>query len=214
MPHFSSVVIDVDSTLSQIEGIEWLAGRCEASVRERIAVTTDAAMRGDIPLEAVYGERLALVKPTRAEVRALGAAYIDAIAPGAREAIAAFQQAGVRVAIVSGGLRDAILPLADHVGVPHELVCAVRLQFDDHDGYLDYDRSSPVTRRGGKPDAVRGLGLPAPALAVGDGITDAELRGVVDRFVAFTGVVRHERVVALADDVVTHFSELVSLVIS
>ena len=62
MTRFSAVVLDVDSTLSRIEGIEWQAFQCEVSVLGRIAVPTDAAMRGDIPLEAVYGERLRLVR--------------------------------------------------------------------------------------------------------------------------------------------------------
>ena len=66
----------------------------------------------------------------------------------------------------------------------------------------------------GKPLAVQAMSLPAPTLALGDGITDAELKPVVDRFVAFTGVVSHERVVAVADAVITRFDELTPMVLT
>jgi len=213
MIRFASVVIDVDSTLSRIEGIEWLAKRCSPEVQASIEKTTTAAMSGAIPLEKVYGERLAMVKPTRAEVRALGEAYIEGISPGAREAIATLQQHGVQVAVVSGGLLDAILPLAEYVGVPPELTRAVALSYDDDGVYRDYDRESPVARRGGKPIVVRDLALPSPTLALGDGITDAELAPVVDMFVAFTGVVCHEAVMRAAASSIANFSELPPLVL-
>jgi phosphoserine phosphatase len=47
-PRFRLVFFDVDSTLVTIEGIDWLA-RGNASV----AALTEAAMRGEIPLEHV-----------------------------------------------------------------------------------------------------------------------------------------------------------------
>ena len=211
---YASIVIDVDSTLSQIEGIEWLAGRRDATTRERIAETTDAAMRGDIPLESVYGERLQLVRPTRDEVTALGVAYVDAISPGAVAAIAELRAAGVRIVIVSGGLREAILPLGAAVGVDAADVHAVSVYFDAAGDYAGYDTDSPVTRRGGKPAIVGALTLPAPVFALGDGITDAELKAVVQQFGAYVGVVRHEPVVAAADVVVSSFNQLPALVLA
>ena len=79
---FSSVVLDVDSTLSAIEGIDWLAARRGPAVERLVAELTDRAMRGEIALDAVYGERLALVRPTRAEIDALAEAYVATMAPG------------------------------------------------------------------------------------------------------------------------------------
>jgi phosphoserine phosphatase len=214
MMRFASVVIDVDSTLSQIEGIEWLSSQRDDAVRAHITKTTEAAMRGDIPLETVYGERLALVQPTRAEVEALGRAYVEAIAPGAQEAIAVLRAAGVHVMILSGGLLEALLPLAAYVGVSADDTKGVPIRFGADGQYLDYDRDSPLARRGGKPLVVAQLGLSTPVLALGDGITDAELKPVVDAFVAFTGVARHERVVQVADAVISHFADLLPLILS
>jgi len=46
---------------------------------------------------------------------------------------------------------------------------------------------------------LAGLDVARPALAVGDGVTDLEMRPQVDAFVAFTGFVRRPPVVAGAD---------------
>lgn len=214
MSRYASVVLDVDSTLSAIEGIQWLAKRCDEEVRRRIAAQTEAAMRGDIDLESVYAERLAVVRPTRAEIAALGAAYVDAISPGAVEAIAAMRAAGVRVVVVSGGLRQAVVPLAEHAGIPESDVHAVSLRFSSEGSYAGFDTSSPLYRSGGKPRCVASLALPSPVIAIGDGMTDAELRGTVSSFVAYTGFARHERVVAAADSVISSFAELPPLVLA
>jgi phosphoserine phosphatase len=100
-PRFASVVLGVDSTVSGIEGIDWLARRRGSDIAANIARLTADAMRGAIPLENVYGRRLALIEPTRAEIDALSQAYIAALAPDCPETIAALQKAGVAIALVS-----------------------------------------------------------------------------------------------------------------
>ena len=58
---FASVVLDVDSTLCGVEGIDWLAQRRGGDVARRVRELTDRAMNGEIPLDSVYGERLAML---------------------------------------------------------------------------------------------------------------------------------------------------------
>ena len=60
-PRFCSVVLDVDSTLCALEGIDWLARQRGGEIATRIAAVTEQAMNGEIPLEAVYGRRLEIV---------------------------------------------------------------------------------------------------------------------------------------------------------
>jgi phosphoserine phosphatase len=213
-------VLDVDSTLTRIEGIEWLAARRDPAVVEAVAAMTARAMQGAVPLNAVYGERLALVRPTQGDVAALGVAYIDGVMPGARDAVRALEDAGVRLAIVSGGVREAVAPLARWLGIADEAVHAVSLEFARDGAYAGFDTESPLARSGGKPVVVRALGLPRPVLAVGDGSTDAELKTdrarqepAVDAFAAFVGVATREPVVAIADFVMNTFTELPALVL-
>lgn len=210
---FNSVVLDVDSTVAGLEGIDWLAERRGPDVAAQVAAMTDRAMRGEIALDAVYGERLALIRPMRAEIDALGAAYVAAIAPGAREAIGRLQAAGVQVALVSGGLREAIIPLARHVGVAEDRLRAVGIRFDESGAYAGYESGSPLATQGGKPVVVARLALPAPVLAVGDGATDLAMRPAVQAFAAYTGFVRRDAVVARADHVIDSFARLEALVL-
>jgi phosphoserine phosphatase len=211
-PRFASVILDVDSTLASIEGIDWLARSRGGDLATRIAKITDRAMNGEILLDAVYGERLALVQPTRAELDALGQAYVASLAPGARAAVSALRRAGVAIRIVSGGLKHAILPLAHDLAILDDMVHAVEIHFDDAGAYAGFDTQSPLTRQGGKLVIARSLELARPALAVGDGITDSEMRPALDAFAAFTAFVRREAAVSVADVELTSFDDLVSFV--
>jgi phosphoserine phosphatase len=213
VPRFMSVVIDVDSTLCGIEGIDWLAARRAPRVAHEIARLTERAMAGEISLDSIYGSRLVLVRPTAAEVEQLGRAYVEALAPGAREALFRMRGEGVALALVSGGIRQAILPMALELGFSAESVHAVSLSFDVTGAYLAYDEESPLTNQRGKKAVIADLGLPRPLLAVGDGATDAAMRESADAFAAFTGFARREAVVRSADYVVSSFDDLTRLVL-
>ena len=194
-PRFSTVLFDCDSTLSTIEGITELAGRC----REEVARLTDLAMDGTAPLEDVYGRRLELIRPTRAEVEGLGRSYAERLVPGAAEVVGALAAAGVEVRILSAGLAPAVRTLARHLGLPDQAVAAVEVEFSASGEYQGFDRGSPLTRAGGKREWIEQAGLRRPILLVGDGATDLEAGPAVDCFVAFTGVVRRPSVAAGAD---------------
>jgi phosphoserine phosphatase len=216
---FASVVLDVDSTLTAVEGIEWLAARRSPDVSRQVAEMTHRAMAGTTALEDVYGARLALVQPGRDDVAALAEAYREAMSPGAREAIAAMRRAGVEIILVSGGVREAVVPFAAALGVDDAAVHAVSLYFGSSGQYAGFDTHSPLTRRGGKSVVVLQAALPEPILAVGDGSTDAELkttiiagRCAVSAFAAFVGVAARPSVVAVADYVIGRFDELPPIV--
>ena len=198
MPKFRTVLLDCDSTLSAIEGIDELAVHC----REDVAKLTDLAMRGQIALEEVYGRRLELVRPSRAALEALGRQYVDRLVPDARETIAALQACGVDVRIISGGLLPAVLAVASELGVARDHVAAVAIEFDADGSYTAFDNKSPLAATGGKRIAIERWHVVRPAMMVGDGSTDLEARPVVDMFVAFAGVVERPAVVNSADAVI------------
>jgi phosphoserine phosphatase len=219
---FSSLLLDVDSTLTGIEGIDWLAERRGEEVAARVRALTARAMDGELSLDAVYGERLALVRPGRAELAALGEAYAAAAAPGAREALDAVRAAGVRVVLVSGGIRQAILPFARALGVPIGDVHAVDVVLDAGGQYFAHDVGTPLVTQRGKREVAAALlaggpgvpALPRPLLAVGDGSTDVAMREVADAFAAYVGFARRDAVVAAADHVVSSYPELAQLVLT
>ena len=212
-PRYRSLVLDVDSTVSGIEGIDWLAARRGPEVARQISELTRGAMDGSVKLEDVYALRLERIKPSRDDVDALSRAYVSAVAPGAVETIARLRAAGVHVVLVSGGLRQALLPLARHVGVAPEDLHAVSIEFDQAGAYLRHDAESPLTRGDGKRDVVASLHLERPIIAVGDGATDVAMRDAADSFVAFAGFASRPNVVARADASVASFVELERLLL-
>ena len=197
---YGSVVFDCDSTLSDLEGIDELAG----SRRVEVERLTQAAMLGEIPLEAVYGRRLDLIQPTRAQVEALGQRYIAGLVPDAHDVIAALRVAGVVVRIMSGGLLPAVAALAAHVGVSADDVGAVDIYFDRSGAFAGFDETSPLARAGGKHELLSTWRreLPRPIMFVGDGATDLEAAPAADLFVAFAGIADRPAVTAAADVVV------------
>jgi phosphoserine phosphatase len=211
---FASVVLDVDSTLCGIEGIDWLAALRGSDVGAKVTELTDRAMRGRIALDAVYGERLALVRPTRDEVEMLANVYAAALAPGAARAVRRLRDAGRRVVLVSGGVREAILPVARRLAIADADVHAVSVRFTPDGEYAGHDATSPLTTATGKRGVVEALALPSRVLAVGDGATDLAIRPVVDAFAAFTGFVRRDAVVQQADLIVDSFDQLTDLVLA
>ena len=197
---FRTIIFDCDSTLSAIEGIEELAH----AHREEITRLTALAMNGEVPLEEVYGRRLELIRPTRADVERIGAGYIDALVPGAAQTVSRLQQAGAVVQVLSGGLGPAVRILTRHLGIADERVAAVEVDFRPSGEYAGFDVASPLARSGGKRHWIESAGvhLPRPMLLVGDGATDLEARPAIDAFAAFTGVVSREEVVRRADVVI------------
>jgi phosphoserine phosphatase len=194
---------DVDSTLVTIEGIDVLAdGNLE------IAKLTDAAMNGEIPLDQVYAKRLEMIRPSKDRVEQLGATYVRSIVDGAKETIATLQDNGVIVHLVTAGIEQAIVPLANALNVRN--VHAVKLTFDANGNYADFDRRSFLTRSDGKGLVVRDIRARSHGKAafIGDGVSDLEAKPAVDLFIGFGGVVVRPRVKENADLYVTNLRDV------
>ncbi len=213
MSRFNSVIFDVDSTLSAVEGIDWLAAQRGPEIATWSTGLTERAMKGEIPIEAVYGERMRMVKPTLPEIQQLGRVYVERVATGAAETIRELHAHDIKVVMISGGLREAILPLAKALGVDQENVYAVSVFFDEQGKYAGFDDASLLTRQTGKRTTVGQMDLKGPILAVGDGMTDCEIKPVVQGFAAFTGFTRREAVVEQADYVIENFDQLRDLIL-
>ena len=207
------IIFDCDSTLSSIEGIDELGRVRGPDVFRQVEAMTNEAMNGKISVEAVFGRRLEIIRPSRADVERVGQRYIDTIEPTARATISALVARGWTPVIVSGGFRQAIRPLADLLGVAR--VEAVDLFFDGAGEYRGFDEKYPTTRSGGKPEVVQQLRSefsPERVVMVGDGVSDLETKPVVDLFVGFGRYVAREKVRAGADRFITALDELNALI--
>ena len=195
-PRFELVFFDVDSTLVTIEGIDVLGEGDPEIVR-----LTEAAMNGEIPLEEAYEKRLARIRPSAGRIEKLAKQYQSSITSGGVETIETLRSAGVDVHLVTAGIEQAVIPLAEVLGIPRRAVHAVPLLFGDDGAYAGFDTGSPLTRAGGKETVVLNVRARSHGKAafVGDGATDLEAKEAVDRFIGFGGVKARDRVKEEAD---------------
>jgi HAD superfamily phosphoserine phosphatase-like hydrolase len=191
-----TVVFDFDSTLIDGESLDELLARVLAGQPERIAEVheiTVAGMEGRLEFQASLAQRLAIARPTLAAVEAFGREAVGRLVPGTEAFVKRLIQRA-EVWIVSGALREAVLPAAARLGVPESRVLATGVAWSQADGTLER-----VTECRTKIEHLEPLseGWARPRVMVGDGITDHApyAAGLVDHFVAFTAVVRREPVV-------------------
>lgn len=185
---FDCICFDCDSTLSKIEGIDELAER--VGLGAEMSKLTDAAMNGEVPLEAVYERRLSLIRPDRNSIDWLADLYIEQIVDGVKDVFETLTEQSKELHIISGGIRQAILPLAGYLGLPETQVHAVDIYFNEDGSYLGYDQDSPLARSGGKAEICRRLLKAQGSLVmIGDGKTDMEAKQAGAVVIGFGGVV-------------------------
>ena len=208
-PPYQHIFFDCDSTLSRIEGIDILAQA--AGKQQRIELLTNAAMDGNLDLEAVYGKRLRAIRPTRAQVQLIHQAYKQAITEDAQAVLDALRALGHDIYIISGGLAQPVIEFGRFLGVPAGQIRAVELHYNQLSGdwwrsdeaanwqqaYLDYEEGA-LTVSDGKAQIVRELlaGRSGRSLLIGDGNSDLHASREVDLFVGFGGVVARPAVKA------------------
>lgn len=195
---YRTIIFDCDSTLCSIEGVDELARMkgCD----EEVSALTEAAMDGTVPIESIYCRRLDIICPERNELDWLADRYAATIVDGVAEVFDILHQAGKHLHIVSGGFRLAVRRVAELLSIPPGNIHAVDLYFDERGAYSGFDDTSPLVRSGGK--AVIAAGLISdlgPAAAVGDGITDLDMKSAGATVVGFGGVVIRDRVRREAD---------------
>jgi phosphoserine phosphatase len=207
------LLLDCDSTLSSIEGIDELGRLRGPATFKAVEDMTNAAMNGGTPMEAIFAKRLEIIQPTAAELAAIGAQYIATVEPTALASLAKLRAAGWKIAIVSGGFTQAIRPLADFLGI--DRVEAVTLKFNADGSYAGFDDSCPTCKTKGKNVVARRLRAEHQAthvVMVGDGASDLEVKGDADLVIGFGRYVQRPKVVAGADKFVHSLEQLVGAV--
>ena len=208
-------VVDFDSTFTTVEALDLLgeialpAGPEGDVVRAEIRVLTDQAMNGEIGFGEALRKRIELLNLDRGHLETLVERLRGRVSPSIRRNRAFFERHAGRVLIVTGGFHDYVDPIVAEHGVDPSQVLANRLVFDG-DRVVGVDQTNPLSKDGGKIEAVRGLNLDGEVVVVGDGWTDYEIRqaGAADRFYAFTETANRERVTAAADHVAASFDEV------
>lgn len=197
-PGIDTIVLQVDGTVTGIQGLAWLAANRDAAMLRRLSELQVEAMASGWSRAEFTRARLGCLRPRRAEVNALGRAYLGAIAPGAVDAAHRMRRAGVGVELSGEVGIEAMLGLADALGVTPDAIHAPRLRFDALGAYTGCD----VGARAGASSTARTF--------VGTRHSELLVEAESDQFVRFTGFVAHEG--PARGTSVASFAELAALV--
>jgi phosphoserine phosphatase len=110
------VVLDVDGTLTQDEGIDVLASFVSEETAQQVAGVTAQAMRGEIDFESSLRQRVAALAGVTSD-QVEQATRLVRVTDGARELVSVLQSHGHLVGAVSGGFHQMIDPLAADLGL-------------------------------------------------------------------------------------------------
>lgn len=187
----ATVIFDFDSTIITCESLELILKdqvKDRPELMEKIHQITDAGIRGKIPFSESLSRRLAIAAPTKEDVEAFGSVAVESITSGMEVYIQRLLKAGVDVWIVSGGIRESLLPVGKKIGIDSTKIFAVQLLWNNENNYAGIDSTDPFSRS--KVEGVKGLvlGMASPIIAVGDAMSDYCLltEELVDHFVLFT----------------------------
>ena len=202
----ATVCFDFDSTLIDRESLDEILARrlgADEEAAARVREITDRGMDGAFGFRESMERRLAIAKPDRAMVTAFGEEAVAYLTPGLAELIAGL---AAEVWIVSGGLEEALLPVARHLGVPAERVLGTQVEWGPAGELVGLLRCGP------KEEAVGAVSADwsRQRIAVGDGMSDYALleAGCVDHLIAFTQHARRTPVVATGAPEAANVSEL------
>ena len=212
------LIFDFDSTIVAIEGLDELARLALADDPQRVrtmeaieAITRDG-MTGAIGIDESLRRRLSMLTIKRSHVDALVKLLKRRLSPSFRKHIAAVRRNTDRIHVVSSGFREYVEPVCAELGIPAERVHCNEFRWKGT-AVVGYDAANPVAKPGGKAKVVRALKLPGRIVAIGDGVTDAEIRdaGAAHEFVAYCENIEREAVVARADRVARTVDEVLWL---
>jgi D-3-phosphoglycerate dehydrogenase len=209
------LIIDFDSTFTQVEGLDELADIALTGQPNRqevvaaIRALTDRGMSGELNFSESLRQRLALLPARREHIGLLVERLKGKVSESIRRNRSFFEQFPGRVYIVSSGFREFIEPVVAEFGIDADHVLANTFTFDADGRITGFDATNVLSQDGGKILQLRQLDLRGPVYALGDGYTDYQIReaGLADRFYAFTENVTRDAVVARADEVLPSFDE-------
>lgn len=182
------VVMDMDSTLIQIEVIDELARI--AGVGAQVEQITERAMNGELDFPAALRERVALLQGLSAA--ALEEVYRNIpFTPGAKTLVRVLKRLGFKTAVISGGFSY----FADRIKDDLDLDYAYANELEIVDGVVTGRVIGQVVDGGRKADlleeiaAKEGVTLDQ-AIAIGDGANDLPMLGKAGLGIAFNAKAR------------------------
>lgn len=208
-------IIDFDSTITKVEGLDELAAISLASNPQREKIVsqirhlTDMGMNGEISFSEALSQRLSLLEANREHLKALVSFLETKISDSFSSNKSFLKEYASQIIVVSSGFKEFIIPIIESLGLDPENVYANTFVFDESGKITGVDETNVLAQDGGKVKLLQSLNLDGHISVIGDGYTDYELRkvGIADRFYAFTENIERKKVTENADFVIKSLDE-------
>lgn len=189
---------DVDSTIIARESLEdmialSIADEKDETVKEslltKLTAITNAGMNGEIDFEESLKRRLALAPVKKEHMETVTLRMLDEITDGMEDFIHTLQSRGHSTWMLTAGIREMMLPLAEKLSIPSTRVIANDPLWID--GTLAGVQPSPLLTTKGKAEILRTLKdekkINGRIIMIGDGASDLHTftSGVADDFYGF-----------------------------
>lgn len=208
-------LIDFDSTITQVEGLDELAAIAlksdpnGGSKVAKIKELTDLGMAGELSFSESLSQRLALLNANKSHVDILVEFLKGKISDSFLRNKQFLTEYADKIIIISSGFKDFIVPIAQFLGLKPENVYANTFKYDENGEIIGIDETNPLSKTGGKIEVVKFLNLDGHISVIGDGYTDYEIKksGLANRFYAFIENVERSKVTEVADFTIRSLDE-------
>ncbi len=210
------LVIDFDSTFTQVEGLDELAGISlsghpdKEGILQQIVDLTNLGMEGKGSFGENLIKRLKLVNANKSHLPELVALLKTKVSTSVIKNKQFFADNASQIFIVSSGFKEFIVPVVTEFGIKESHVLANTFTYDESGNITGSDQSNPLSQDKGKIKLMQTLTFDGDVHVIGDGYTDYEIReaGLAQKFYAFTENVSRPAVTAKADIIATCFDEI------
>jgi D-3-phosphoglycerate dehydrogenase / 2-oxoglutarate reductase len=204
-----TLILDFDSTIVGVESLDLLAeislkGHPERDARlAKIEELTKLGMEGKIDFRESLTQRIQLLEATRQHVEQLSKRLVKHISPSFLSHKKQLQKVADRIWVVTGGFHDFVDPVLNALKLPTSQLFANTFVYEG-DRVVGFDTENPLSKAGGKVAVARQIKGDGPLIAIGDGITDYQMKeaGVADKFYCYAEFIERPAVRAKANKVV------------
>lgn len=215
IPCILNIIIDFDSTFTQVEALEELATLSlkgnpdKQRIAADIKAITDLGMNGEIGFFESLSRRMALLPLTREHIQKVVPILRKKISTSFARNLDFFKTYKGNIYIVSLGFREFIEPVVKSFAIDGAHVLANTLIFDENDRVVGFDTDNPLAHSNGKSKVLKALNLEGEIIVIGDSYTDYEAKasGIAHKFYAFTENILRAGILDKADYVLPSFDE-------
>ena len=208
-------VIDFDSTITKVEGLDQLAAIALKDnpngneIVEKIIKLTELGMSGELSFTDALKQRISLLKANKTHLAILIEFLKNNISDSFNRNISFLNKYSDQILVVSSGFKEFILPITEILGIKSENVYANTFIYNENGDILGVDNTNVLSQTGGKIELLKSLKLEGHVSVIGDGYTDYEIKKakLADRFYAFIENVERPKVTAVADFVIKSLDE-------